>query len=38
MEMGEKEMHLPGTRKDENLLYRDFFGERIKRLKVEDGP
>ena len=27
------EMHLPGTRKDENLLYRDFFGERIKAPK-----
>ena len=24
------EMHLPGTRKDEDLLYRVFFGERIK--------
>ena len=24
------EMHLPGTRKDEDLLYRNFFGKRIK--------
>ena len=24
------EMHLPGTRKDEELLYRNFFGKRIK--------
>jgi hypothetical protein len=24
------EMHLPGTRKDESLLYRTFFGKRIK--------
>ncbi len=24
------EMHLPGTRKDENLLYRNFFGKKIK--------
>ena len=24
------DMHLPGSRKDESLLYRDFFGKRIK--------
>ncbi|MDI6699116.1 MAG: site-specific DNA-methyltransferase [Candidatus Saccharicenans sp.] len=24
------EMHLPGTRKDEDLLYRNFFGKRLK--------
>jgi len=27
------EMHLPGTRKDEDLLYRNFFGKKIKAPK-----